>query len=86
MSAKHEPLRFRDYQEIWALLNVDMNSPPNPPILGGFEPQSPPELGDLGGVQDWGNPAVHTAIQQRRDLVFSNALSIGGSSRPIVRV
>jgi quinol monooxygenase YgiN len=22
-------------------------------------------LGDLGGVQKWGNPAVHTAIQQR---------------------
>jgi hypothetical protein len=68
-----------------ALLNVDMNSPPNLPILGDFEPQSPPELGDLGGVQKWVNPAIHTAIQQRRlsvELVemATPLLRVGGRS------
>ena len=35
--------------ELWALLNLGMILPPSLPTLGGTDPQSPPELGDLGG-------------------------------------
>jgi uncharacterized protein len=39
-----------------------LHSPPSPPILGGSDPQSPPELGDLGGeCKD--SPSFQTASQ-----------------------
>jgi ATPase family associated with various cellular activities (AAA) len=49
-------LNLADIQQIAATVQTEMaqslsslHSPPSPPILGGSDPQSPPELGDLGG-------------------------------------
>jgi hypothetical protein len=58
-------LDFRFWIERIGVAECRYEFAPQPPILGAFDPQSPPELGDFGGIQKWGNPAFI--------LQFSNA-------------